>query len=133
MSGNQPTSTITTTLKKLRILHVDDMTELREIVRLSLEREGYSVESFADGVAALARVKEDPTAFDLFMSDHHMPKMNGIELVQQLRRMEFRGKIYIFSSEIDEEVNDVYLTLKVDLVLPKPIILPELKQLLAEF
>ena len=43
------------------------------------------------------------------------------------------GKIFIFSSEIDEEVNDIYLALKVDLVLPKPIILPELKQLLAEF
>lgn len=119
--------------KKLRILHVDDMTELRDIVRLSLGREGHTVESFADGVSALARIKEEPALFDLFMSDHHMPKMNGIELVQQLRQIAFRGKIFIFSSEIDEDVNDVYLTLKVDLVLPKPIILPELKQLIAEF
>jgi hypothetical protein len=30
-------------------------------------------------------------------------------------------------------VNAVYLPLKVDMVLPKPIVLPELKQLLAEF
>jgi CheY-like chemotaxis protein len=58
--------------------------------------------------------------------------MNGLEVVQQLRQIAFRGKIFIFSSEIDEDVNDIYLTLKVDHVLPKPIILPELKQLLAE-
>lgn len=109
------------------------MAELRDIVRQSLEREGHTVESFADGLSALERIKRDPQHFDLFMSDHHMPKMNGLEVVQQLRQIAFRGKIFIFSSEIDEDVNDVYLTLKVDQVLPKPIILPELKQLLAEF
>ncbi len=92
--------------KRLRILHVDDMAELREIVRLSLEREGHTVESYADGIAALNRLREAPTLFDLFMSDHHMPKMNGLELVKQLRKLDFRGKIFIFSSEIDEDVND---------------------------
>jgi len=119
--------------KALRILHVDDMRELREIVRMSLGRDGHTVESFADGASALQKIKEDPLGFDLFMSDHHMPKMNGLEVVRELRNMAFGGKIFIFSSEIDEDVNDVYLTLKVDMVLPKPIILPELKQFLAEF
>jgi two-component system, chemotaxis family, chemotaxis protein CheY len=119
--------------KMLRILHVDDMRQLREIVQMSLSRDGHTVESFADGMDALARIKENPAAYDLFISDHHMPRMNGLELVRELRRLPFRGKIFIFSSEIDEEVNDIYLTLKVDMVLPKPIILPELKQLLAEF
>lgn len=119
--------------RSLRILHVDDMKQLCEIVRQSLERDGHVVESFSDGASALARIKQDPKAFDLFISDHHMPKMNGLEVVRELRKIDFRGKIYIYSSEIDEDVNAIYLTLKVDLVLPKPIVLPELKQLLAEF
>ena len=118
--------------KALRILHVDDMRQLCDIVRMSLGRDGHIVESFADGASALARIQEDPTAFDLFISDHHMPKMNGLEVVRELRRIDFRGKIFIFSSEIDEDVNDIYLQLKVDMVLPKPIILPELRQLLEE-
>ena len=113
-------------------MHVDDMRQLCEIVSQSLSRDGHTVESFADGAAALARIKEDP-AFDLFISDHHMPKMNGLEVVRELRRIDFRGKIFIYSSEIDEDVNAIYLTLKVDMVLPKPIVLPELKQLLAGF
>lgn len=114
-------------------MHVDDMKQLCEIVKQSLERDGHSVESFSDGASALARIKEDPTAFDLFISDHHMPKMNGLEVVRELRRINFKGKIFIYSSEIDEDVNAIYLTLKVDMVLPKPIVLPELKQLLADF
>jgi CheY-like chemotaxis protein len=114
-------------------MHVDDMRQLCEIVKQSLGRDGHIVESFADGASAIARMKEDPTAFDLFISDHHMPKMNGLEVVRELRRIQYPGKIFIYSSEIDEDVNAIYLTLKVDMVLPKPIVLPELKQLLAEF
>lgn len=125
-------SPITAPPKALRIIHVDDMRQLREIVKISLGRDGHTVESYGDGADALARIKEDPAAYDVFISDHHMPRMNGLEVVRELRRTAFRGKIFIFSSEIDEEVNDIYLTLKVDLVLPKPIILPELKLLLAD-
>lgn len=117
--------------KALRIMHVDDMSQLREIVRQSLGHHGHRVESFADGVSALARVKEDPAAFDVFISDHHLPKMTGLEVVRELRRIAYGGKIFIYSSEIDEDVNAVYQTLQVDLVRPKPIILSELKQRLA--
>jgi CheY-like chemotaxis protein len=119
--------------RALRIVHVDDMRELCEIVRTSLTRDGHSVESFSDGASALRRVEENPTAYDLIISDHHMPKMNGLEVVRQLRRIAYPGKIFIFSSEIDEDVNNLYLDLKVDRVMPKPILLPELRQLLAEF
>lgn len=118
--------------KALHILHVDDMRQLCDIVQQSLGRDGHKVESFADGESALARIKQAPKDFDVFISDHHMPKMNGLEVVRELRKIEFRGRIFIFSSEIDEEVNDIYLELKVDHVLPKPILLPELRQLLAE-
>ena len=119
--------------KALRILHVDDMKQLCDIVSQSLGGDGHLVESFSDGASALERIRQDPQAFDLFISDHHMPRMNGLEVVRELRKIDFRGKIFIYSSEIDEDVNAIYLTLKVDLVLPKPIVLPELKQLLADF
>ncbi len=118
--------------RALRILHVDDMRQLCDIVRQSLSRDGHTVESFGDGASALARMKEDIHAFDVFISDHHMPKMNGLEVVRELRKLDFRGQIFIFSSEIDDEVNDLYLEMKVDHILPKPILLPELRQLLAE-
>lgn len=119
--------------KTLRIVHVDDVPQLREVIRLTLGRDGHSVETFADGASALARIKENPQDIDLFISDHHMPRMNGLEVVRELRRIAYAGRIFIFSSEIDHEVNDDYLALKVDQVLPKPILLPELRQLLLEY
>jgi len=119
--------------KALRIVHVDDVPQLREVIRLSLSRDGHTVESFPDGASALARIQQEPAVFDLFISDHHMPKMNGLEVVHELRRIDFRGRIFIFSSEIDHDVNDAYHQLKVDEVLPKPILLPELRQLLLTF
>ncbi len=118
--------------RALRILYVDDLAELRDIVRISLARDGHIVECFADGASGLARLKEDPADFDVFISDHHMPKMNGLEVVRELRAVNFPGKIFIFSSEIDEDVNDIYVQMKVDLVMPKPIVLPELRQILAK-
>lgn len=119
--------------KALRIVHVDDVPQLREVLRLTLGRDGHTVESFADGATALERIKQEPASFDLFISDHHMPRMNGLEVVRELRRIAFAGRIFIFSSEIDHDVNDDYLALKVDQVLPKPILLPELRQLLLEY
>ncbi|HYC72042.1 MAG TPA: response regulator [Opitutaceae bacterium] len=119
--------------KTLRIVHVDDVPQLREVIRLSLGRDGHAVDSFADGASALAHIKANPGAIDLFISDHHMPRMNGLEVVHELRRISYGGRIFIFSSEIDHEVNDEYLALRVDEVLPKPILLPELRQLLADY
>lgn len=119
--------------KKLHIVMVDDLLQMRDIVKQSLGREGHTVESFKDGESALNYIKQNLDVVDLFISDHHMPKMNGLEVVHELRKVPYQGRVFIFSSEIDHDVNDTYLELKVDLVLPKPIILPELKQLLAEF
>lgn len=129
-SGTQPTAKPP---KQLRIVHLDDMRELCVIVQVSLERDGHKVESFNDGLAALRRIEASPQTVDLFITDHHMPKMNGLEVVRHLRRISFPGRIFIYSSEIDDDVNREYRSLHADRVMPKPILLPELRTLLAEF
>lgn len=127
------TSSATAPRRSLRVVHVDDHKPLCEVVRASLERDGHVVETFEDGLSAMQRIRQAPEAFDVFICDHHMPKMNGLDVVRALRAISFRGRIMIFSSEIDEDVNNIYVQLKVDYVLPKPIHLPELRQILAEF
>jgi CheY-like chemotaxis protein len=62
-----------------------------------------------------------------------MPRLNGLEVVRHLRRIAFPGRIFIFSSEIDDNVDREYRSLQADRVMPKPIQLPELRLLLAEF
>lgn len=115
----------------LRILYADDMPELRDVARISLSREGHGVECVADGLLALARLTADPT-FDLVITDHHMPNMNGIELVAHLRERKFPGRIMVFSSELSSEAATEYKRLSVDRVLYKPVFPSALRQAIGE-
>ena len=97
-----------------------------------LTREGHLVETVEDGAAALEWIERAPTAFDLLITDHHMPRLNGLELVRALRRVVFAGKIIVFSSELNEMVHERYRRLHVDLILPKPIFPVTFRRLLNE-
>lgn len=114
-----------------RILYADDVRELRDVARISLAREGHRIECVEDGLAAFERVTADP-AFDLVITDHHMPRMNGLKLVQQLRASAYRGRILVFSSELDPRVTAQYRAEAVDRILFKPVFPSELRRVLAE-
>ena len=116
----------------LRILYAEDLRDLREVARIALTRDGHSIECVADGVLALERIKAAPNSLDLLITDHHMPKMNGLELVTALGAEPFAGKIIVFSSELSPAIGAAYLQLGVDRILPKPIFPSELRQVLAE-
>ena len=66
------------------ILVVDDAKSMRELVKGILENEGYSVVTAADGVEGLALAREK--RFDAAVVDLHMPNMNGISMVDKIRR-----------------------------------------------
>jgi two-component system, chemotaxis family, chemotaxis protein CheY len=65
------------------ILVVDDTRSMRKMVAAVLEGAGYSVEEAEDGVEALDKAKI--RVFDLVVTDHNMPKMDGVTLVRELR------------------------------------------------
>lgn len=114
----------------LRILYADDVLELRKFITAMLTREGHLVETVADGAEALEWIERAPNAFDLLITDHHMPRLNGLELVRAVRHLPFAGKIIVFSSELSELVHERYRRLNVDLILPKPIFPVTFRQLL---
>jgi two-component system response regulator PilR (NtrC family) len=66
-----------------RILVVDDEASLREVLTIMLQREGYDVETAADGAAAQALLQESD--FDLIISDINMPKVSGLKLLGFVR------------------------------------------------
>ena len=120
-----------TPAKTFRILYAEDMRELRDLAMITLGRDGHKVECVKDGQAALGRLAATPDAFDLLITDHHMPNMNGLELIQQVRTLPFKGKIIIFCSELSQDVNQAYCDLKVNEILYKPILPSELRTVLA--
>lgn len=119
--------------KSLRILYADDVRELRRLLEISLGNDGHRVETVSDGREALDRVLADVENFDVVITDHHMPNMNGLEFVTRLRESSYRGRVMVFSSELSETVSDSYRALGVDCILPKPIFPLTLRSIIATF
>ena len=67
-----------------RILLVDDEEALVETGKDILARLGYEVTSMTSGREALALVKEDPSRFDLVITDQTMPEITGVELAKEI-------------------------------------------------
>lgn len=69
--------------KQKRILAVDDEPNMRRLLEISLRQAGYQALSAANGKEALEMLKLEQV--DLVVSDLHMPGMNGLELLKQMR------------------------------------------------
>jgi CheY-like chemotaxis protein len=117
---------------KRRILYADDMKELRDVVTASLAREGYEIECVPGGREALRRLLERPGAVDLLITDHHMPGMDGIELVQLVREHKVPCRVMVFCSALSRDVHDAYQRLAVDRMLYKPVLPLELRLTIRE-
>jgi two-component system, chemotaxis family, chemotaxis protein CheY len=68
-----------------RVLAVDDSASMRQMVLFTLEGAGYEVIQACDGVEALELART--AAVDLVLTDVHMPRMDGITLVRELRSL----------------------------------------------
>lgn len=77
----------------MKILIVDDDDLALEMLRHTLLRAGYEVETAPNGRAALEILRQGRTR--LVISDWEMPEMTGIELCEEIRRGDFDGYIYV--------------------------------------
>ena len=66
------------------ILTVDDSASMRMLLKTSLTAQGYRIESANDGQHGLERMHEVQP--DLLITDINMPKMDGYEVIRQLRK-----------------------------------------------
>lgn len=66
-----------------RILVVDDIEANRDLLARRLSRDGHSVETAQDGLAALQALREQP--FDLVLLDLMMPGMNGYDVLKTMK------------------------------------------------
>lgn len=67
-----------------RVLIIDDETNIRRMMRLTLESDGYEVEDAEDGVKGLAMFGNGER-FDAVLLDQKMPGMDGISTLRQIR------------------------------------------------
>jgi chemosensory pili system protein ChpA (sensor histidine kinase/response regulator) len=70
--------------RKARVLLVDDSISVRKFVGQMLDKAGFEVATANDGAEALARLAEG--RFDVVVTDLEMPRVNGYELLEDVRR-----------------------------------------------
>ena len=82
---------------------VDDDRNILASVSMALEAEGFIVETYTGGVEALDALGRRPV--DLAIVDIKMPRMDGMELLERLRRKS--GLPVIFLTSKDDEIDEV--------------------------
>jgi len=72
----------------MKILAVDDSPTMRDLVSQTLYQSGYTqFDTATDGVDALEKIQEAEEEYDFFIIDINMPRMDGFELISNLRNM----------------------------------------------
>jgi len=107
-----------------RILVVDDDTGIRQLNAIVLKRSGYEVDTAVDGAAAWVAL--DAQCYDLLITDHNMPKLTGIELLNQLHVAGKSLPSILVSGDLPTMELQRHPWLGISTTLPKPYTVPEL-------
>lgn len=102
------------------IFLVDDSATMVMSVKSSLEIAGFKVETAGDGEQALAKINKGLKP-DLMITDINMPKMDGIELIRQARRVLRFTPILTLTTESQQAKRDEARKLGASGWLVKPI------------
>ena len=104
---------------KSRIMIIDDEEIILDLVQKFLEREGHLVSRFSDPSMGLKYFKNDPSLFDLIITDMTMPDISGADLAEIVKSI--RPEIpVLLSTGYSEELRDDRIPGSVDEVLKKP-------------
>lgn len=113
------------------VLVVDDDPSVLDCYRKLLNRAGYKTITESDPRKVLmdGRDLEDVA---LLLVDYKMPEMDGLTLLAELRRREFRARCILVSAFLNEGVRQQARHLGVDQILEKPVDVDSLRGVLAE-
>ena len=106
----------------MKILLAEDDLDMQKILKIYLEKEGYQLTIASDGEEALNYIVNEK--FDLAILDWMMPKKDGMELCEDIRRMAIPIKILMLTAKntsIDELKS---LTAGADEYISKPFEMP---------
>ncbi|MGN6421168.1 MAG: response regulator [Pseudobacter sp.] len=119
-----------------KVLVIDDNSTNRWLMQEILRHYSISCETASGAKEALAildRMQQNQEPLDLIITDHHMPEMNGIQLVQEMRRKLgtiSQPTILMLSSIEKNEHLEEANALGIDRFLTKPVKMHELYELL---
>ncbi|MCK9328498.1 MAG: response regulator [Candidatus Cloacimonetes bacterium] len=92
---------------KKNILVVDDEQDIRELISDLLETKGYRILTACDGEDALSKMANE--SFDLFIIDMSMPRMDGMTLLKEIKKIQPLAVVIVLTgfSSIEGAVNAI--------------------------
>ena len=115
--------------KKVNILVAEDEADLRDILKVTLEQEGYRVILASDGDEAIKKIEKK--SFQMVLIDIKMPGVNGKELVFKIKQINPLMPIVIVTGSPDFK-EEVSLKKQVYEYIYKPFRLNELVRVIKE-
>lgn len=116
------------------VLVIDDLLPNRLLLGKVLKAAGYALLEAANGFEALEMLRDRSFAPDLIVTDIEMPGMDGIALVEQIRRLDLpvaKAPIIAASGNADETMRRTAIAAGCDLFLTKPFDLAALRREIA--
>jgi DNA-binding NtrC family response regulator len=108
-----------------RIMVIDDEKIVGDMAKLSLEQDGYTVETFLNGAPALARLKE--ARFDVVVTDYKMKGIDGMEVLSTVKSLYPETKVIMITAFANLDTAIEALRGDVHDFFPKPVKIKELK------
>jgi len=81
--------------KEAKVLIIEDEKPLRELLVTELTRSGYKVEAAADGEEGLEKYRQE--VFNVVLLDMRMPRMDGVEVLKQMRSESTIPEVIVFT------------------------------------
>jgi CheY-like chemotaxis protein len=100
------------------ILVADDSEEVRFIISRVLAGEGFDVKLTADGEEAWEELRRK--RYDLLVTDHDMPRLSGLNLIERVRQAGMDLPVILASGSLTDESTRDHPQLNIAAMIPKP-------------
>jgi DNA-binding response OmpR family regulator len=101
-----------------QILVVEDDPEIRELVARTITRAGFQVDTAGDGEEAWNALCL--TAYDLVITDHEMPRLTGLKLIERIRAISVEPPCILISCNLPGSASTLREILYPGALLAKP-------------
>lgn len=112
-------------MNQYRVMVIDDEKIVCDMAKMSLEQEGYIVETFLNAEPALARLKEE--RFDVVVTDYKMKRIDGMDVLRTVKDLYPETEVIMITAFANLDTAIEALRGKVHDFFPKPVKIKELK------
>jgi DNA-binding NtrC family response regulator len=112
-------------MDRYKIMVIDDEKIVGDMSKMTLEQEGYQVETFLNAEPALERLKEEK--FDVVVTDYKMKGIDGMEALRTIKRLYPETKVIMITAFANLDAAIEAMRSDVHDFFPKPVKIKELK------